>query len=56
MKGKPIVLSSKTNKEITEMQKQNAKSVSKKVAMGILAILMVGVVAFTLLFLVMIIM
>lgn len=56
MKGKVIVLSSKTNIEITKMRKQNAKLVFKKVVAGILAIFMVGVIAFILLFLVMLIM
>lgn len=44
------------NEEIFEIRKQNAKSVLKKLVIGICAILMVGVVAYSLLFLAMVIM
>lgn len=56
MKGRILVQSSKKNTQIIEMRKNNAKSVLKKVVMGILAILMVGIIAYTLLFIAMIIM
>lgn len=56
MKGRFFVQSSKKNTQIIEMRKNNAKSVLKKVVIGILVILMVGVIAYALLFIVMIIM
>lgn len=42
--------------ELSKIRKQNTKSVLKKLAVGIYAILAVGVVAYALLFLIMIIM
>lgn len=48
--------SSEKKSEIIEMRKQNAKSVLKKVVTGMLSILIIGVIAYTLLFIVMIIM
>lgn len=56
MKGRIFVQTREQNAEITEMRKQNAKSVLKKVLTGMIYIFMVGVIAYTLLFLVMIIM
>lgn len=44
------------NRELSKIRKQNAKSVLKKLVVGIYAILAVGVAAYALLFLVMIIM
>ena len=48
--------SEKISMELSKIRKQNAKSVLKKLAVGIYAILAVGVVAYALLFLIMIIM
>ncbi len=45
-----------SNKINIEMRVKSAKSVFKKIAMGVLAIFMVGLIAFILLFLVMVIM
>lgn len=47
---------SKIDIEISEIHKQNVKSVVKKLLTGIYVILMVGVISYSLLFLVIIIM
>lgn len=56
MKGRIFVRLSEKNTEITEMRKQNVRSVLKKVATGILSILLVGIIAYALLFFIMFIM
>lgn len=54
--GEILVKLEETSIELSKIHKQNAKSVLKKLAIGIYTILAVGVVAYALLFLIMIIM
>lgn len=56
MKGIVFVRLSEKCAEIAEMRKQNAKSVLKKIAIGVLSILMVGIIIYSLLFFVMVFM
>lgn len=46
----------RVNPEVFEIRKQNAKSVLKKLVVGVYAILMIGIIAYSLLFLAMVIM